>query len=86
MDKDRVKGKIDKMVGSAKLKTGELTGNYELELEGIGQEIKGTLESACGKAKDVVAEANKEAEVHHETRIEAAIKASATPIEPDERK
>jgi hypothetical protein len=32
-----------------------------------------------------VAEANKEAEVHHETRIEVAIEASATPIAHDER-
>jgi uncharacterized protein YjbJ (UPF0337 family) len=86
MDKDRVKGKIDQTVGSAKLKTGELTGNFELEIEGMGQEIKGTLENAWGKAKDVVAEANKEAEVHHKTRIEVAIEASATPTEPDERK
>jgi uncharacterized protein YjbJ (UPF0337 family) len=86
MDKDRVKGKIDQTVGSAKLKTGELTGNLELEIEGLGQEIKGTLESAWGKAKDVVAEANKEAEVHHKTRIEVALEASATAAEPDERK
>ena len=85
MDKDRVKGKIDQLAGSAKLKTGELTGNFELEIEGMGQEIKGTLESAWGKAKDLVAEANKEAEVHHETRIEVAIEASATPIAHDER-
>ena len=85
MDKDRVKGKIDQMAGSAKLRTGELTGNFELELEGMGQEIKGTLESAWGKAKDVVAEANKEAEVHHKTRIEVALECSAAPIEHDDR-
>ena len=58
MDKDRVKGKIDQVIGSAKRKTGELTGNFELEIEGMGQEIKGAVENAWGKAKDVVAEAN----------------------------
>ena len=84
MDKDRVKGKIEQMAGSAKLRTGELTGNFELELEGMGQEIKGTLESAWGKAKDMVADANKEAEVHHETRIEVAMECSAAPIDPAE--
>jgi uncharacterized protein YjbJ (UPF0337 family) len=86
MDKDRVKGKIDQVIGSAKRKTGELTGNFELEIEGMGQEIKGAVENAWGKAKDVVAEANKEAEVHHETRIEVAVECSAVPIEPGEHR
>jgi uncharacterized protein YjbJ (UPF0337 family) len=86
MDKDRVKGKFDQTIGIAKRKTGELTGNFELEIEGMGQEIKGTLESAWGKAKDVVAEANKEAEVHHETRIEVAMECSAVPMEPEDRR
>jgi uncharacterized protein YjbJ (UPF0337 family) len=57
MDKDRVKGTIDELLGSAKQKVGVLTGDTQLEVEGIAQHVKGKLESAWGKAKDAVCEA-----------------------------
>jgi uncharacterized protein YjbJ (UPF0337 family) len=56
MDKDRLKGTIDKLLGSAKQKAGELTGDTQLEVEGIAQRVKGSLEHAWGKAKDAVRE------------------------------
>ena len=73
MNSDRVKGTIDEVVGSAKRKAGEATGSTKLQVEGAVQQVKGKLENAWGKAKDVVDEANHEAEVKHESRIEVAI-------------
>jgi uncharacterized protein YjbJ (UPF0337 family) len=73
MNKDRVKGTIDEAVGSAKRKAGEWAGDGELQIEGMAQQVKGKLENAWGKAKDVVDEANAEAEVKHESRTELAI-------------
>jgi uncharacterized protein YjbJ (UPF0337 family) len=58
MNKDRVKGTIDEVVGSAKRKAGELKGDTQLRIEGMAQQVKGNVENAWGKAKDVVHEAN----------------------------
>ena len=73
MNKDRIKGAIDEAAGSAKREAGEWAGDGELQIEGMVQQVKGKLENAWGKAKDVVDEANHEAEVNHESRIEVAI-------------
>jgi len=81
MNKDRAKGTIDELVGSAKRKAGELTGNTELQVEGMAQQVKGKVENAWGKAKDVVQEANEEAAVQHETRVEVALECSAAEAE-----
>ena len=40
MNKDRVNGTIDKVVGSAKQKAGKLTGNTQLQIKGIAQQVK----------------------------------------------
>ena len=48
MDKDRVKGTIDELVGSAKQKVGEMIGDSELQVDGIVQQTKGNLENALG--------------------------------------
>ena len=77
MNKDRAKGTIDEMVGGAKRKAGELTGNTQLQVEGMVQQVKGKVENVWGKAKDVVHEANAEAKVVHETRIEVELECSA---------
>ena len=65
MNKDRVKGAIDEVVGSAKQKAGELTGDTPLQIKGIAQQVKGKLESTWGKAKDAVSEANQETRAQH---------------------
>ncbi len=52
MNKDRLNGTLDEVVGSAKRKAGKLTGNARLQVEGIAQQAKGNLESALGKIKD----------------------------------
>jgi hypothetical protein len=48
-----------------------------LQVEGMVQQVKGKVENAWGNAKDVVHEANQEAEVKHDTRIKAEIECSA---------
>jgi uncharacterized protein YjbJ (UPF0337 family) len=78
MNSDRVKGTIDEAVGSAKRTAGALTGNTQLRVEGMVQQVKGKVENAWGKAKDVVQEANEEAAVQHETRVQVDLECSAT--------
>jgi uncharacterized protein YjbJ (UPF0337 family) len=58
MNKDRVKGTVDEVVGSAKRKAGDLTNDVHLQVEGMAQQVKGKVENAWGKAKDAVREAN----------------------------
>jgi uncharacterized protein YjbJ (UPF0337 family) len=54
MNRDRVNGTIDEVVGNAKQTAGKLTGNTPLQLKGIAQQVKGKLENTLGKAKDTV--------------------------------
>jgi uncharacterized protein YjbJ (UPF0337 family) len=58
MDQNRVRGKIDEVVGIAKQKTGKLTGNTQLRVEGTVQKVKGKVEGAWGQAKDAVRKSN----------------------------
>jgi uncharacterized protein YjbJ (UPF0337 family) len=81
MNKDRAKGTLDKVVGRAKRKAGELTDNTQLQVEGMVQQVKGKVENAWGKAKDAVHEANQEAEVKHDTRIKVELECSAAEIQ-----
>jgi uncharacterized protein YjbJ (UPF0337 family) len=69
LNKDRVKGTIDEMVGSAKQKAGELTGNKKLQMEGMAQRVKGKVENAWGSAKDAVRDANVESGAQRNNRI-----------------
>jgi uncharacterized protein YjbJ (UPF0337 family) len=77
MDIDRIKGTKDVLLGSAKQKAGELVGDAGLQVEGMVQQVKGNLENAWGKAKDVVREANEEAAVRHETRLKVELDLAA---------
>ena len=52
MDKDRVKGTVDEVVGSTKRQFGKLTGNTGTQVEGAAQQLKGKVENAVGKLKD----------------------------------
>lgn len=60
MNQDQVKGAIDEVVGSAKRKAGELTGDTKPQVKGIAQQVKGKLENTWGKAKDAVQQASEE--------------------------
>jgi uncharacterized protein YjbJ (UPF0337 family) len=68
MNKDRVNGTIDKVVGSAKQKAGKLTGNTPLQVKGMAQQVKGKLETTLGKAKDAVRGANRGTRVKNGAR------------------
>jgi uncharacterized protein YjbJ (UPF0337 family) len=51
MNKDIVKSTNNEILGRAKQKAGELTGNTSLQVEGIAQQVKGTLENTRAKWK-----------------------------------
>jgi uncharacterized protein YjbJ (UPF0337 family) len=46
MNKGRVKGVIDEVVGGIKRKAGELTGDTQLQVQGVAQQEKGKIENA----------------------------------------
>ena len=52
MDNDRIKGKIDEVKGDIKKKIGDVTGDKNLEGEGVVDKAKGKIENAFGKLKD----------------------------------
>jgi hypothetical protein len=56
-----------------------------LEVEGMVQQVKGKVENAWGKAKDVVHDANQEAAIEHETRIQVELECAATETEPGKK-
>jgi uncharacterized protein YjbJ (UPF0337 family) len=57
MDKDEIKGKIEKAKGYVKDKAGELTKDQELEAEGEAERTSGTIKEKIGEAKRKVGEA-----------------------------
>ena len=81
MNKDRMKGTIDEVVGSAKRKAGELMGDTKLQVEGMAQQMKGKVENAWGKTKDVVRDAIENTEVHADAHVEAGVNIPAPDTE-----
>lgn len=86
MNKDRVKGTIDEAAGLAKRKAGEVLGNTQLEVEGMVQQVKGKVENAWGKTKDAVHDANQEAAIQHETRVEVELECAAEEENRDKKR
>jgi uncharacterized protein YjbJ (UPF0337 family) len=64
MNKNQVKGKIDEVVGTAKRKTGEWTGNSHTEIKGIAQELRGKVETAAGNAETVIDKTKSDVTTH----------------------
>ena len=54
MNKERVKGAIDEVVGTVKRMVGESTGDLKGEVNGTVQQLKGKAEIAEGKLKDAL--------------------------------
>ncbi len=52
MDKEHVKGALDKAVGSVKDTVGGAVGNEKLQAEGKADKAKGTAREAAGDVKD----------------------------------
>jgi uncharacterized protein YjbJ (UPF0337 family) len=56
MDKQRVKGGLEKASGAIKEKAGQLTGDRETEARGKAEKTEGRARSAVGHAKDAARE------------------------------
>jgi uncharacterized protein YjbJ (UPF0337 family) len=69
MNKDRVKGIIDEVAGTAKRKAGELTDNPKLQVKGMVQQAKGKAEGAWGKATGAVHHAIENTEAHRDAHV-----------------
>ena len=54
MDKDRIKGAVKQMHGSAKEVIGKAIGDRKTEAEGAAENMAGKMQSGFGKAKDKV--------------------------------
>ena len=54
MDKDRIKGAIDKAKGAVKESIGKAIGSDKLQAEGKADQVKGKAESASGRLKDSI--------------------------------
>jgi uncharacterized protein YjbJ (UPF0337 family) len=86
MNKDRVKGTIDEVVGSAKRKAGEVTGNTRLQVEGMAQQVKGKVENAWGKTKDVACDAIENTEVDAKVHVKVGVRPPAADIKHNQSK
>lgn len=86
MNRNRVNGTVDEVVGSAKRKAGELTGSPKLQVKGIAQQAKGKVENALGKATDAVQNATENAEVHLDTDVKLKVKNSTRDVERNKYK
>lgn len=71
MNNDRVKGKVDEIVGSVKRHFGNVTGDSRTQVEGAAQQIKGKVETAVGKFKDAAHNAKVKSPPPHETNANA---------------
>ncbi len=71
MNKDRAKGKVDEVVGSAKRQFGNLTGDSRTEIKGAVQQIKGKVETAVGNLKEAAQDAQVKSPAPRETNAEA---------------
>jgi uncharacterized protein YjbJ (UPF0337 family) len=74
MNKDRMKGTVDEVIGIAKRKAGELTGNTKLQVEGMAQQVKGKVENAWGKTKDGLRDAMENTKVRANAHIDFDVK------------
>src|SRR5271163_4548881 len=57
MDKEHVKGAVDKVVGKTKEVAGHVTGDRKLEAEGKINQAKGAIHNKVGDARDAGKEA-----------------------------
>jgi uncharacterized protein YjbJ (UPF0337 family) len=57
MNEDQVKGRANQVKGNIKEKTGQVTGNRELEDEGTTDKASGKVQSGFGDAKEKLKDA-----------------------------
>jgi len=58
MNKERVKGTVDEIVGTVRRMVGESTGDLRGDVSGTVQQLKGEAEIAEGKVKDALKDAH----------------------------
>lgn len=56
MDKERIKGGIEKATGTVKEKVGQMTGDRDTEAEGVADQAEGRARSTVGHIKDAARE------------------------------
>jgi uncharacterized protein YjbJ (UPF0337 family) len=54
MNKDRIVGAAKQAKGAIKDEVGKVLGNPELEAEGKGDKIEGTIQNGIGRSKDAL--------------------------------
>jgi len=52
MDKNRIDGAANQAAGKIKETLGKITGNHEMEAEGVAENLKGKAQSVVGKVAD----------------------------------
>jgi uncharacterized protein YjbJ (UPF0337 family) len=52
MNKDHVKGTANDVAGKVQQKVGEMTGNKESQVKGMGKQVKGKVQKGVGDVKD----------------------------------
>ncbi len=62
MDKEHVKGAVDKTKGAFKDAAGKITGDKEMQAEGKFDKAKGAAHQAMGDAKDAARRAERQAD------------------------
>ena len=68
MDKEHVKGAIDKASGEVKDAVGKATGNDKLRVEGAIDKAKGEVHEKLGDAKDAIKKADVDAQRDREAK------------------
>jgi uncharacterized protein YjbJ (UPF0337 family) len=69
MDKDRVIGKINDVVGGAKRKVGNLTGDTRTQVAGAVQQAKGKVQNTWGKVKDAARDTQDSIKASHSATL-----------------
>jgi uncharacterized protein YjbJ (UPF0337 family) len=85
MNKNRMNGTVDELVGSAKRKAGGITHSPKLQVEGIAQQGKGKVESALGKAQDAIKDAVGTTELSIDGQVRVGMKRTSGKGEPARR-
>ena len=52
MDKKKIQGKTDEVIGNIKEGAGDLTGNRDLEAEGMDQQTRGKVRETLGNIRE----------------------------------
>ena len=52
--KQQVEGKLHEVAGEAKQKAGQITGDKELEAEGLAEKVSGTVQKGLGKLEELL--------------------------------